>query len=434
MTSQWTVRNVTCCGCGLVCDDVEVMTDGKSISTVRNACVIGEQRFRIPGSRSRYLTPLIRNEKEEMNCVSLTEAFKKAVDILLEADHPLLYGWSSTTCEAQRLGIELAKHVKGVIDGSSSTSYGQTLRAISKHGLFTCTLGQVKNRANLIILWGCNPLNSHPRLLSQCVAFPIGLFNQGRADRKIIMIDVRENETSKLADKLIKIKPSKDFELITALRLALNNEKIPEAVAGIEAKEIYSLAEEMRKTPFGAIFFGTGLTTSGEGYLNVENLLSLVRDLNENTKFVTIEMRRHFNDVGFTTTLLRETGFPFGVDFSKGTPQCFLGQTTATDVLARGRCDAALVIASDPVSSLPWNAARHLTKIPLIVVDPHWTPTAESAAVVIPSAISGVEAEGTAYRMDGVPLHLKKVVDPPENCLPDEVILQHMLKEVKGRT
>jgi len=431
MTSQRTLRNVVCCGCGLVCDDVEVLTDGWSILTTRNACAIGEHRFRISGSKSRYLAPLIRNEKGEMKEVSLTEAFEKVADILLEAEYPLLYGWSSTTCEAQRLGIQLARQVKGVIDGSSSISYGQALSAISKCGLFTCTLGQVKNRANLIILWGCDPMHSHPRHLSRYAVFPVGFFNQGRTDRKIILIDVRETETSKLADKFIKIKPSADFELITALRLALRNEKIPEIVGGIDAKEIYSLAEEMKKAYFGAVFFGTGLIASGSGYLNVENLLSLVRDLNETTKFVAVGMRGHSNEVGFTATLLRETGFPFGVDFSNEAPQCFPGETTATDILSRGLCDAALVIASDPVSNLPWDAARHLTKIPLIVIEPHWSPTAELADVIIPAAISGIEAVGTVYRMDDVPFHLRKVVDPPGNCLPDEIILQHILKEVE---
>lgn len=277
-------------------------------------------------------------------------------------------------------------------------------------------------------------MNSHPRLLSRCAAFPVGFFNQGRTDRKIIVIDVRETETSKLADRFIRVKPSKDSELITALRLALRNEKIPEIVAGVSAKDIQSLVDEMKKVYFGVVFFGTGLIASSGTHLSVENMLSLVSDLNETAKFVVVEMRGHFNEAGFTATLVRETSYPFGVEFSNGTSRCCPGETTATDILARGLCDAALIVASDPMSSLPWHAARHLTKIPLVVVDPHWTPTTELADVVIPVAISGIEAEGTAYRMDGVPFHLRKVIDPPENCLPDEVILQHMLKEVERRT
>jgi formylmethanofuran dehydrogenase subunit B len=53
------------------------------------------------------------------------------------------------------------------------------------------------------------------------------------------------------------------------------------------------------------------------------------------------------------------------------------------------------------------------------------------ADVVLPSAFVGIEAGGTAYRMDHVPLPLKKVVDPPRGILSDEEILKRILAEVR---
>jgi len=53
------------------------------------------------------------------------------------------------------------------------------------------------------------------------------------------------------------------------------------------------------------------------------------------------------------------------------------------------------------------------------------------ADVVFPSAFVGIEASGTAYRMDHVPLPLKKVVEPPRRVLPDEEILRRLLSEVR---
>jgi formylmethanofuran dehydrogenase subunit B len=50
---------------------------------------------------------------------------------------------------------------------------------------------------------------------------------------------------------------------------------------------------------------------------------------------------------------------------------------------------------------------------------------------VIPSAFVGIEVEGTAYRMDHVPLPLKKVVEPPEGILSDEEILKRILEKVR---
>jgi formylmethanofuran dehydrogenase subunit B len=53
------------------------------------------------------------------------------------------------------------------------------------------------------------------------------------------------------------------------------------------------------------------------------------------------------------------------------------------------------------------------------------------ADVVIPSTFVGIEAEGTAYRMDHVPLPLKRVVQAPEGVLSDEEILRRILSEVR---
>jgi formylmethanofuran dehydrogenase subunit B len=57
--------------------------------------------------------------------------------------------------------------------------------------------------------------------------------------------------------------------------------------------------------------------------------------------------------------------------------------------------------------------------------------TAMVGDVVIPSAIVGIEKAGTAYRMDHVPLPLKKVVEPPKGLLSDEEILRKIMEEVR---
>jgi formylmethanofuran dehydrogenase subunit B len=57
--------------------------------------------------------------------------------------------------------------------------------------------------------------------------------------------------------------------------------------------------------------------------------------------------------------------------------------------------------------------------------------TAQMADVVLPSSFVGIEAAGTAYRMDHVPLPLKKVVEPPHGVHSDEEILRRILLEVK---
>jgi len=93
--------------------------------------------------------------------------------------------------------------------------------------------------------------------------------------------------------------------------------------------------------------------------------------------------------------------------------------------LARGEADAALIIASDPVAHFPRQAAQRLSQIPTIVLDPEINLTAQVARVMLPTAIYGVSAAGTAYRMDNVPLPLKKLVDSPRPT--DEEVLSEII-------
>ena len=101
------------------------------------------------------------------------------------------------------------------------------------------------------------------------------------------------------------------------------------------------------------------------------------------------------------------------------------------DVLLRDELDASLVIAADPGANFPKNAVKNMVKHPLIVIDPHMNATAMLGDIVFPAAFVGIEVEGTAYRMDHVPLPLHKVVEPPAGILSDEQILTKILAEVR---
>ena len=252
-------------------------------------------------------------------------------------------------------------------------------------------------------------------------------------ERKLIVVDARRTRSADLADYFVQVKPGGDYEVLQALRALIRDEELDvEEVAGVPIEILEEIADVMVNCRFGVIFFGLGLTMSKGKLRNVEVAIKLTQDLNDYTKFLIIPMRGHFNVTGANTVFTWQTRYPYAVDFSHGYPRYNPGETSVIDVLRRGDADAALVIASDPISNFPREAARSLMDIPLIVIDPHLSLTALVADVVIPSAFVGIEAEGTAYRMDHVPLPLKKVVEPPPGILTDEEILGRILREVRS--
>ncbi len=144
-------------------------------------------------------------------------------------------------------------------------------------------------------------------------------------------------------------------------------------------------------------------------------------------------MRGHYNVTGANVVFTWNTGYGYSIDFSKGYPRYNPGEFSSVDVLLRDEIDASLIVASDPASNFPAAAVKNLFKHPLIVLEPHETPTSMFADVILPPAFAGIEVEGTAYRMDKIPIRLRKVKDAPEGCLSDKEILELIIEKVKEK-
>ena len=455
-----TITSVVCPVCGCVCDDIEITVEDGKIVRNKNGCALSQAKFFNFNKEHRLLKPLMRKNGKLVE-VALEEAVLRAAELLANANYPVLYGWSSTSCEAQRIGVELAEEVGGVFDNTSTVCHGPSTLGMQEEGIPSCTLGQVRHRADLIIYWGCDPVSSHPRHMQRYTSFAEGRFERSRLratqpdsidqktecpnnnqlgessskkGRNLIVVDVRETSTAALADFFIKLEPNRDFEVIQALRVLINDGELDvENVAGVPIEYLREVADSLVNCEFGVIFFGMGLSQSAGKSRNIEALIGLVRDLNAYTKFSMMPMRGHFNVAGANIVLTWQTGFPFGVDFSLGYPRYNPGETSVVDILNRGEADAFLAVASDPVAGFPKSAVQQLAKIPLIVIDPHLNASSLIADVVFPSTLVGIETEGTAYRMDRVPLPLKKVMEAPPRVFSDEDILQRILQEVKRK-
>jgi len=413
------VENVTCTFCGAVCDDVYF--DGTEFKT-KDFCPLGEAKF---AQKKRIEHPTIDGKK-----VSYEEAIDKAAEILYNSKRPLLFGWSSTVNEAIRLGVILAEKVGGIYDQCASVCHAPGTLAMIEEGLPGGTLGQIKNRTDLAIFWGCNPVEAHPRHPSRYSVMAKGLLTKGRTDRKVVVVDVRKTVSALMASHFIQIKPGTDYLIFSALRALINGyeDVVPDEVVGVKKEKLIELANMMKEAKYITILFGLGLSHTRGHDRNVENIIKLVQLLNRHTRCILQPMRGHYNVVGAGEVAAWECGFEWAVDFSRGYPRFAPSEFTGVEALLRRDCDSALIVASDPVAHFPKAAVDQLKKIPVIQIDPFPNMTTLISKIVIPCAITGIEAEGTAYRMDGVPIRIKKIVK--SEYLSDEEILERMLEKV----
>jgi formylmethanofuran dehydrogenase subunit B len=423
------IRDATCTFCGCVCDDMHLTVDDETHKIVKaeNACVLGRAWFKEHGIEQRPFALIDGRE------ASTDDAIEAAARILADARFPIIYGLSDTTCEAQRQAVAIADIIGGTVDTTTSVCHGPSGIAFQGVGESTATLGEVRNRADLLVFWGGNPAESHPRLFTRYTVTAKGMYlPKGRKDRTVVLVDVRRTPSAAVADIFIQVKPRRDFEVLWALRALVKGKQVDasiEQVTGVPLATLQDLAARMKSCRFGALMFGMGLTMTRGRHFNSGALLALASDLNEYTHFVAKPVRGHGNVTGADNVVSWQTGFPFGVNLSRGYPRFNPGEFTTVDMLSRGDADAALIIAADPGSNFPQAAIDHLRRIPVIVLDPKPTHTSQLAKVAITTATYGISVGGTVYRMDDVPLTLRPALPSPYPS--DESVLNGIKERVR---
>lgn len=446
------IHNVPCTACGCVCDDLSVSVSDNRIVGIERACPIARDWFTVNSQTDRAVAEIDGQPSD------LQAALTRAARILHSADAPLVYGLSRSNTAGQRAAVRLAELVGATIDTTASQCHGPSIMAIQEMGESTCTLGEIRNRADLVIYWGCHPAETHPRHAERYAVFPCGTrVPGGRADRTVVLIgpageveNWRLDRNGATADVVIPIAPHSDFEVLTRLlalvrgwpnltdetdspgpavdtvrpsrraaRLARQPEILATAEPECDRADLAALAARMIGCQCGVVFFGLGLTgmvTARDpenpmpGQHNVHLLLKLVAELNAQTRFFARRMRIYGDVTGADNVLCWHTGYPFSVNLSRGYPRYNPGEYSADSVLARAEADACLLVGSETFDLLSPAAQAHLRRIPTIAIDNPGTALPFSPTVRITTAPCGVSVAGTVYRMDGVPFELRTVL------------------------
>jgi formylmethanofuran dehydrogenase subunit B len=402
---------VTCTGCALLCDDIEATIENNRIKETKNACRRGAAR--IKGCTKR-LVPSIDQKPTDME-----SSIKKTVEIIKNARSPMLFGLDNSTYEAQVKGIQLAKKINAVIDDTSSFCQGLLIERILQKKLRTCSLEDIRNKADVLVYWGSDAQDSQPRHLSRFSYFPRGESRQRgyEEDRMAIAIDVRESNTAKICKgHFYRIPLKGDREFILALIEALSG-KVPV----YDTKKMLELAGILKKAEFGAIFVGIGLTYSIKEDFDI--LTALAEKL---PNFTIMPMVGHYNMRGFNEALFKETGFVNRVKFEPKAVHD--NKYSIMESLIKKNIDAIIVVGSDPLASLPRPVLTYLASIPVVCIDPCISMTSKIAAVTIPCASSGVESGGTAIRMDGKVISLSKIIT--SEYMTDEEIMDRLMEAI----
>jgi formylmethanofuran dehydrogenase subunit B len=426
------MKRVTCTGCSLLCDDIIIRTDGLFIDEVVGTCLKGKEHFDQITAKNRLLYPSVRKQ-DKLEKASWDEAYDKALDLIKAAKNPLLYGFSTSNCEAQLKGMKLAKELDGFVTSNAAICQGKVLEASKEKGLTLTSITEVINKADLIISWGANVAESIPRLLNK-VLFSRGKFRMtGREIKTFVIIDPVQTASfgvMGVRDLALKIEPNKDIELIRLLKeeCCKVGSLPPEGVAGIDSDDLKRLLLHLTGAEYGVILVGQGLLTPNKDFDLLKEfleLIDLIQSKQEKGRISLMLLGGHYNMAGFDHVSLANFGMNGSLQFKN--KERVDSEDNLVSKIESENFDLSIFVGTDPISHLPYKLSKKILKHPIILIDNKRSATVEFADIVLPSSITGIENSGIAIRLDQVPIQLQKIINSPNNIPSDEEILANLL-------
>jgi formylmethanofuran dehydrogenase subunit B len=388
------VASATCLGCGCACDDIDVHVIGNRIASTANACPLGREWF---GDGS--LPAAIRVDNRERPLDAAVEAI---AGMLAAARAPQVYLAPGLSCEAQREATALADLLHASVDSVTRDTALASILAAQERGRAGATLGEIRNRADVILFWAVDPDERYPRYRSRYAPDPAGIHvRNGRRDRTVVAVDIGDRRGPSDADVRISIAPPDEVAVLTMTAAIVAR---PDLNFGTPLENTARLlAERLSSARYSAIVADGEVSSTNDlrpQFPDLQRggaLIALSQALNGPSRCALSTLRGGGNRSGADAVLTSQTGYPLGVDFSRGFPvyRPYDDHASADVTLIAGDAGriSALLLA-------------RFARTQLAIVGPG-ASTHGGARVAIDTGIAGIHCGGTAMRMDDVALPLR---------------------------
>jgi formylmethanofuran dehydrogenase subunit B len=322
------------------------------------------------------------------------------------------------TTRAQRTAIAVADELRAEVDGATSDTAASGVLAAQRHGRAGATLGEIRNRADVMLFWAVDPRERYPRFLERYAA--AGQATHARA-RTHVSVSVGSDRGPAKADLAAEFAPELELEALAVMRAVARGqtfEGLPDPLRPATA-----IAERLLQGRYVAIVHDAEPGRNPRDDQRADSLLALAQILNGPTRAMLASLRAGGNRSGAEAALTWQTGYPMRVSFRDGHPRYRPGRS-GLERLRAGGADALLVAgAAHALGALPLEA------VPGVVIGPGASAVG-GARVAVDTGTAGIHESGTAYRMDEVPLPLTPVLIHPR---PAGETLDLLLRAVRGR-
>jgi formylmethanofuran dehydrogenase subunit B len=415
------VEHVTCLGCGCGCDDITLTVRDGRIIDATPACPLGAAWF---GDGS-----VPWEVRRDGQAATFDEGLTEAAGVLAQSrGRVLVYIAPDVTSQAQRAAVALGDLLRAIVDSATSETAAGGLLAAQRRGRATATLGEIRNRGDVLLFWGVDPARRYPRFLSRYALEPAGTqVPKGRAGRFVIAVNIGADKGPAQADTTLTLEPHEEITALSLMRAAVLERSPGELPAPFN--RAVGLIPRLTAARYAALIHDAEPTDEPRNQLRVEGLTALAQALNGPTRAALSSLRSGGNRPGAEAVLTWQTGYPFAVDYSRGYPRYTPGER-GLDRLANGGFVAALVVGSPVVTDA---ASSALSRMSTVAIGPRASQAAFTSRVAIDTGVAGIHEAGTGYRMDEVPLSLRAALTSQRSAVETLAALTDIVRGILGR-
>lgn len=396
--------DVTCPFCGLLCDDLEIRTDGTELAVSASPCTLRDTRFALAALPSG---PRLRPAVDGVPS-TLDQAVARAAGILGAARQPLLGGLGTDTAGLRSV-MRLADRCGAVVDHMNRAATSRNIRVLQDSGWVTTTLSEVFNHADLVIVLGQAPMRNFPRLWERILSTtdpradrrrPLFLGEPGRRRVIALAADGPAGPTLPPGDSTTTLDIGlEQLGAVAALLRALLADAPLQSpgIGGLDIASLSALAEALRQARYSVVIWAAGEWTFPHAGLAIEMWCELARDLNRSTRSAVLPLGGSEGDLSANQVCTWQAGYPLPTAFARACPEHDPYLYDSARMLERGEADALLW-----VSSFSPEAAPPASALPTIVVGHPGHAFSSPPAVFIPVGVPGIDHAGHLYRADSV--------------------------------
>jgi formylmethanofuran dehydrogenase subunit B len=395
MSDDRVLQSVTCLGCGCGCDDLTVRVRAGRIAELSPPCPLAQRWFG-DGSVPREI-------RVEGRPATMEKAIEAAAAVLNGAGRPLVLLAPDLTNEAQRAAIAVGDAIRAEVDGATSDSAAAGILAAQRRGRAAATLGEIRNRADVVLFWAVDPSERYPRYLERYAAAASATHVRGRT---LLSVSVGADRGLEKAEIRAEFTPGEEVDALAVMQATVRGQRLGELPARL--RPAATIAERLMQGRYVAIVHDAESGREERDAQRTESLVALAQVLNGPTRAALSSLRAGGNRSGAEAALTWQTGYPMRVSFRTGYPLAQSGRS-GLDRLRSGGADAVLVAGSAAALEDP---GLDLDRVPGVVIGSA-ASTIPSARVAIDTGIAGIHERGTGYRMDDVPLPLSPVLESP---------------------